>query len=262
MRKLLSYSLLSLVLGCSAIVDFDNVDDLPCPCDSNHVCDNATNRCLPRGRVDDFKSCTTTASNPDDLCRDNRICVSVNSQIPRCLPRCTPTGYATPESGINVAAECPFGTACFPDGRGGGVCSEGVCSDLPNNCPPPQRCIAFNGAGICFTPCEIFQLNPLPCAGDQLCHPIGATNLTACVESGTVQLTQPCSDVDMCAKQDEFARGMVCEVPFGSTDPIRRCRATCAFGVNTSNCIGGFEGCVLSRPNIDPETGAGLGICL
>lgn len=245
--------------GCGAVLDFDDLSDLPCPCDQDHVCLNASDRCVLRRSVDLFKSCNTdTDGLGDELCPEGAICESVNGLAPRCLPRCQPTTYATPEAGNAVAAECPYlGTTCWPTERGG-VCSEGVCRTNPNNCDPGQECVAFNGAGVCFTQCTLYQRNPLPCANNESCQPIGSSVVTACVSSGARQLGEPCTADDMCAKVDTNNRPMVCDRPQNNTSGIRRCVAICR---NDGDCIPGAETCVLARPNLDPSAGIDLLIC-
>src|SRR5262245_30179395 len=84
--------------ACSAVLDFDDLSDLPCPCDQGHVCLVQADRCVARGSVDLFKSCDLGADRPDDLCPEGSICESVNGLGLRCLPTCTPSNYATPES--------------------------------------------------------------------------------------------------------------------------------------------------------------------
>ncbi|MCK6550105.1 hypothetical protein L6R52_29995 [Myxococcota bacterium] len=265
-RVLLSLTLAALAGGCSFVLDFDDVTGLPCPCDSNHVCLIPSDTCFPRNSVEIGKSCDLGAETPDDLCPEGSICEAINGEGKRCLLTCTPSNYATPESQTRLAAQCPLGTTCWATPRGVGVCSEGVCNDLPNNCPPPQQCVRFNGAGVCFTPCNIFETNPLPCAGSQMCHPIGDSSVAACVDSGTVQRSEICSDVDMCSQLDEFGRPLVCDRPIGaSTIDQRRCRAICVCPAgalcDNASCNTGAA-CGLSRPAIEPATQAGLGLCL
>lgn len=244
-------------LGCSLALDFDDVEDLPCPCDENHVCLIAANRCVRRASVDLFKSCSQdTANNGDDLCASNAVCQQINDQGPRCLPTCQPTNYATPEAALDVAAQCPVGSTCWATERGG-VCSEGVCSTTPNNCPAPGQCVIFNSAGVCFTPCDPFTSGVSPCGGNQVCHPIGAGSVTACVPAGVGERLQLCSADEFC-KKDDNGRALVCDRPFESNAP-RRCLPICELG-GAINCVAG-ETCVLARPNVTTSPRRDLGIC-
>jgi hypothetical protein len=254
-------SLAALALaGCSALLDFDDVEGLPCPCDADHVCLIAANRCVPRGSVDDFKSCSQDTSNQgDDLCGEQRLCQAVNDLGPRCLPRCTPASYALPESNLAIAQQCPEATTCWLTDRGG-VCSEGVCREVPNNCAPGQVCKSFNGAGVCFAPCDIFRVSPPPCGGDRMCHPIGDHDLTACVPFGGRRLGELCDEANLCAGVDDAGRAMVCGRPFQSSAP-KRCYAACQPEANVQCATQLGESCTLARPRIDPQTGANLGIC-
>jgi hypothetical protein len=252
-----------VVVACSFLEDFDSVEGLPCPCDPDHVCLVPSNSCHLRHSVDDFKSCDLGAQTPDDLCRQNRICQSVNGGGMMCLPQCMPSDYATPDAAANIATQCPTGTTCWMTDRGG-VCNQGICNDIPNNCPPPQECVRFNGAGVCFTPCQVFQVSPPPCAGGQLCHPVGDTSKTQCIAPGMGKLNDPCTDMDMCQQTDTIGRRLVCVVPSGSME-LRRCRAICACpagaaACDNSSCNSGAA-CALAVPNVD-QSGNGLGVCL
>src|SRR5262249_24567549 len=158
-------------------------------------------QCFPRRSVDLFKSCDLGAENPDDLCANNGICERVNEQGLRCLPTCTVSTYATPEAGITIRDQCSIGTTCWVSDRGQGVCSEGLCSDMPNNCAANNRCAPVNGAGVCFLECRIFDF-PSACAGGYLCHPVLDTDINACIPPGPRQLGEQCDDVTMCAQTD------------------------------------------------------------
>ncbi len=259
----LKLALLTLTLamstGCGAVLDFDDLSDLPCPCDQDHVCLNAANRCVPRRSVELFKSCSQdTTALGDELCPENAICQAVNGLGPRCLPRCVPTSYATPEAGGMAAAQCPFvGTTCWATDRGG-VCSEGVCRTTPNNCPAGQECVVFNGAGVCFTQCDIYQRNPIPCGNNEACHPIGSSAVTACVPTGERRLGETCTADDLCVKLDGNNRPLVCDRPISQDTGVRRCLAIC---VNDGDCIPPQESCAVSRIDLDPRLGTDLNIC-
>lgn len=244
--------------GCSMIVDFDDTSELPCGCAPDHVCLVSSDRCVPKASVDLFKSCNPDTPNMtgDDLCEAGAICVDLKSRGHRCLKQCNPSNFSTPESGQNIASQCPTGTLCWASQRGG-VCDEGECTDLPNNCDPPQKCVQFNGAGKCFTNCDIYAANE--CAGDTACHPVGSTAVTACVEAGTLQLTNTCSDTLRCAKNDTATgRAMVCGTPLNSAKPAQ-CWGVCRVG-DGSRC-GPMETCLPFRADIEPTTMSVLGIC-
>lgn len=249
--------------ACSFLVDFDDIEGLKCPCDEKHVCLVPAQTCRKRNSVDDFKSCDLGADRPDDLCRQNSICQRVNGVGLRCLPTCTPSNYATPEAARNILAQCAPGTTCWETERGG-VCSEGICNDIPNNCPAPQQCVRFNGAGVCFTPCQIFQRTP--CGGPQICHPIGDSAVTACIKAGPVRLNEICTDREMCAQLDPDSRPMVCDLPLNSSELSRRCRAVCICAAGQASCDSTrcqpTKPCAIARPNVDPTSHDGLGLCI
>lgn len=252
--------LAGMLASCGAILNFDDLEDLPCPCDPQHVCLTESNRCIPRGSVALFKSCDpNTEQQGDELCPANSVCVAVNEQGPRCLPQCTPVSYATPESAASVADQCPQATTCWATGRGG-VCSEGICNPTLQDCGLNQRCVTFNGgAGVCFTQCDPYQTNPVACGSDQACHPIGISRTLACTPTGQRALYDACDEQqpeNLCNKFDPNGRSMVCDRAEGS-DAIRRCYAVCD---NEGDCIAQVERCVFARPNSDPQ-GISLGIC-
>jgi hypothetical protein len=253
-------ALLVASLGaCSLALDFDDETDLGCPCLPDHVCLVTSDRCVKKNSVEDFKSCSPDAERPDDLCVPGSICFPFRDFGPRCMPKCTPSQYSTAEAGLRIAEQClRVGTTCWPIEEGGGVCGEGECNDNPNTCPPPKQCVKFNGAGVCFTPCKIFQ-GDQACLGGQACHPIGDSSATACIQPGNVQVQDRCSDVDPCAKLDQQGNTLVCDRPQGSTDS-RRCHRICPFP-NPIGCAGG-ESCRFSRSNIDPDQRADLGLCV
>jgi hypothetical protein len=267
MRRFLIGALISSALGaCTMALDFDDVENLPCPCDQDHVCLIAADRCVKRASVDTYKSCDLGAERPDDLCKPNEICESINGVGRRCLPTCEVSNYATPTAAQNIAFECAPGKTCWESERGIGVCSEGICSELADDCPPPQKCTAFNGAGVCFTPCRIFLDNPA-CGGTQICQPIGAGSVTACIDSGQGNIGDVCDDMTMCKPDDGSPqrRPLVCDEPAGSMEMVRHCRAICecpvGAGCQQVRCNTGAA-CVEARPNVDTERNVGLGICL
>jgi hypothetical protein len=249
--------------GCSFILDFEDLDDLPCPCDPGHVCLEGSNRCVRTRTVDLFKSCPTdTPLGGDELCpSENDVCVDINNAGPRCLPKCVPVNFATPTASSELMNVCPIGTVCWDSPKGGGVCSSGICDSLIQDCPGTQSCASFNGAGVCFTTCEIFQTNPLPCSQGQVCHPIGTESITACVDSGTRRRSELCDSQNLCEKTDESGRPMVCSKQMGTTSDVLRCWPICVPG-DGSQCTMVGESCLLARPNIDPITQADLGICI
>ena len=154
--------------------------------------------------------------------------------------------------------QCPYlGTTCWSTERGG-VCSEGVCRTNPNNCGPGQECVAFNGAGVCFTVCDIYQTNPLPCANNESCHPIGSSAVTACVPIGERRVGDACTADDLCTKVDGDGRPLVCDRPLAQNTGIRRCLAICR---NDGDCISPVESCAVARPDLDPVLGTDLLVC-
>jgi hypothetical protein len=260
--------MLTLLSGCSLILDFDDIENLPCgtggSCDVDYVCRASSNRCVKRRSIDLYKSCPTdTPLGGDEFCpTENDRCIAVNDAGPRCLPKCVPVNYATPSASSELMSICPLGTTCWPV-TGGGVCSEGVCNALTQDCPGTQMCGSFNGAGVCFTTCEIFQTNPLPCSAGQVCHPIGTESITACVDAGPRKRGEICDSQNMCEKTDETPqrRPMVCGKQMGTTQEQLRCWPICVPG-DGSQCTELRESCLLARPNVDPLTQADLGICI
>jgi hypothetical protein len=256
-----------LIASCSLTLDFDNEKDLPCPCLPDYVCLVAANRCAKKNSVDDNKSCTFDAQQPDDLCQPMSTCVD-RGQGPKCLKRCTPTTYTTAESGARLAAECPQAKTCWPIPAGGGVCDQGECSTNPDTCGNSQTCNVFNGAGICFTNCQIFHGDA--CAGPDLgCHPVGDSSSTACLPTGKRMLGDLCNDDPTdsnggpCAKYDGTPqnRAMICDTPLTSGTPAPlRCLAICN-PTDSSACLSGKETCQRSRPRID-ALGDDLGVCV
>lgn len=231
--------LLPLATSCSLALDFDDVTGLPCPCDDQHVCIRSSDTCVPRASVDDFKACSTDTEPPggDLLCKGTSICQDVNNQGPRCLPPCAPQSYALPEASVVISEECPrAGTTCWPTARGG-VCSEGLCETTPGSCGPSAECQVFNGAGICFTICEIYSNLEDPCAGGLTCHPIGATQTTACIMPGVRERTEVCSLSELCRSEDELGRNMVCSRPQAAPSATPRCYPICRPG--GGDCLAG-----------------------
>lgn len=267
-RALLLFSLLSASAAgsCSLLLDFDDVENLPCPCDQRHVCLVAQDTCVRRGSVETYKSCDLGAERPDDLCGENEVCEAINGLGRRCLPVCEVVNYATADSVSGLSLACGAGKTCWESSRGTGVCSEGICNELRQDCPPPGICKTFNGAGVCFTPCRIFLDNPA-CAGGQICQPIGGGSVTACLPPGTGNIGDVCNDRELCKPNDEGPnqRPLVCAEPADTHDPYEHCHAVCQcpVGANCQNsaCNTGAA-CVPSRPNVDPERMVGLGVCI
>lgn len=265
MRHLATYLAVAIsVTSCSAIVEFDDIEGLGCDCLPEYVCLVASNTCVRRRSVENFKSCSPDAVDPDALCPQGSICVNERNQGHRCLPTCTITNYATGEAGIQVANECrTAGTLCWSslDRSGVGVCDFGECDALRQDCPAVgDRCVGINGGGRCFTSCRIFQTDA--CIGDPVCHPLLDSSETACIEPGAVERAELCSHTRACKKFDTSTganRPMICARPDGSGDGLR-CWPTCKFGNVGSGC-GTLEACVFSRANIDRVTGENLGIC-
>ena len=248
------------VAGCSMILDFDDLSELPCECLPDYVCLVESNRCVPKRSVDLFKSCNTDARNPDDLCPEGARCVDVGGGH-RCLTSCILSSYSTPEAAQRIATECPTGTTCWPvpADPGTGVCAESECTDSPNNCPGDEKCVRANGAGMCFQTCRIFS-TPNGCVGDQACHPILASSATACVRAGIIDIHQICDDANPCKKTDSTTiRPLICDRPAGNEGP-RRCVAPCMDGAGT-RCVGN-EACSFSRSMVETEAGpVDLALC-
>lgn len=255
--------------GCSLALDFDSELDLPCApggvCKPEYVCLQTSNVCVAKSSVDDFKSCTFDAVVPDDLCKAGSTCIDFNGSGPTCLPRCVPQQFITPEASNDVRAQCAVGKYCWPIPGGGesqGVCYQGECTELANDCTAPQRCVNVNGAGVCFTPCKLFSPDQ-PCLGGQACHPLGNTNVTACIRPGVGKVGDVCTAQTPCAAltDETTPRPMVCDRPAvtGAAD-LRRCYKVCQVP-STAGCNNG-ERCVLARADVDPDrNGIDLGIC-
>jgi hypothetical protein len=247
------------VVGCSFILDFDDIEKLPCECLPDYICLDGSDRCVRRGSVEDFKSCTTAARDPDALCVEGSRCFNNEGRGHRCLPRCTPSNYATAESGANINKQCPEATTCWTAEAGTGVCDRGECEINPNSCPPTKECVTFNNAGVCFATCNIFSRDA--CVGDEACHPIGESPVTACIKVGQRDLHELCSDTDPCKQEDATGRALVCDRPVNSSDR-RRCWPICSLD-NTYVCAVPGESCLSSRPNvIDSGRRLDLGLCV
>ena len=247
------FATLTVVVRCNLALDFDDIEDLPCPCEPGFVCLADSNRCIPTGSSEPFKSCRQdTPLTGDELCPVNHRCIALNGQGPRCLPQCAPVLYARPTDGAQIAEQCPFETTCWESPKGG-VCSEGLCRDNPNSCTGPgEQCVPFNGAGVCFTTCDIFQQAPLPCGANEICHPIGVSDFRACIPAGVLDLNALCpAAAGMCRKTDPDGRPMICATPLASTESQPRCRAICDV-VNQTGCLIG-ETC--------PQVSLDLGVC-
>ncbi len=256
-------------VGCSLALDFDSESDLPCApggvCKPESVCLQTSNVCVARNSVDDYKSCTFDAVTPDDLCKAGSTCIDFSGNGATCLPRCFPQQFITGDASNDVRAECSVGKNCWQIPGGGeaeGVCHPGECNELANDCPAPQRCVNVNAAGVCFTPCKLFSPDQ-PCLGGQACHPLGSTNVTACVRPGIRKELELCSAKDPCAAvtDDGTSRPMVCDRPAitGAADQ-RRCYKVCQVG-SSAGCNNG-ERCVLARLDVDPDRrNIDLGIC-
>lgn len=252
-------------VGCSLALDFDSELDLPCPCKPDYLCLRTSNVCVLKGSVDDYKSCSFDADVPDDLCQAGSTCIDFRGG-PKCLPECFPQQYITGDASASIRAECSVGRTCWPIPGGGeaqGVCFEGECNELANDCTAPQRCVNVNAAGVCFTPCKIFSVDQ-PCLGGQACHPLGSTNVMACVRPGIRKDGEVCTEKDPCAAttDDGTARPLVCDRPSvaGAAD-VRRCRKICP-APSTTGCDGG-EACLTARLDVDPDRrDVTLGLCI
>lgn len=264
-RSLYFALFLPLLSGCSVVLDFENDENLPCPCDQDHVCLVAKDTCVRRGSVEPFKSCDLGAERPDDLCPPNLVCESVNGIGRRCLPTCDVSNYATPEAEANIGFRCTVGTTCWESSRGVGVCSEGVCSELRKDCPVGQECATFNGAGVCFTPCRIFQTTPAPCAGGQICQVLGSSSIAACLPAGEGVIGSVCTDKLLCRPQDANSRALVCAKPLDDQDDSSFCRAICECPTGApcqnSACNSGAI-CSRARDGVDLQRDVDLGVCL
>lgn len=259
MRALLALTTLISSSACSFAYDFDDLEGLPCPCEPGFVCLEASDRCVLAESVEAYKSCSQdTPQTGDELCPDGFRCVSVNDQGPRCLPQCQPVSYARPDDGARIAAQCDFGFTCWSTEKGG-VCSEGICEDNPNNCPGGQRCARFNGAGVCFTTCDVLA-RQTSCSGDTMCHPIGQSNLTACVVAGSLSSGSICTlpEDGMCQRVNAAGTPLICARPIASTDSILRCAEVCDPS-GGGGCAAGV--CALVRSDIAPPTNASVGMC-
>ena len=260
-KNLTGVFLASILLSCSYALDFDDIANLPCDCLPEYVCLKGSDQCVPQGSVEDFKFCTPDAVDPDALCQGGSKCIDLDGNGNRCLPPCTITNYSTPNTGQRVRDECPTGTLCWETERGG-YCSEGECSEIRQDCPITQQCVAVNGAGKCFTTCNIFDGRDA-CGGNDICHLLLDSNVTSCVSSGSAIIGQICDDATPCAKFDTSTgveRPMICAKPIGSDDN-RRCQPICVPGNSSAFTCKTEESCQLVATNVDAVTGANLGIC-
>lgn len=247
--------------GCSLALDFDDIEGLPCECRTGFVCLSGSQTCVPARSVDDFKSCDLNATpDPNDQCAEGRECVVLNAGGPRCLPRCTPRVPSVSDVGRLINEDCGPGKYCWELSAGVGYCDDGECSDLPNDCPPPDVCVRINGAGVCFRPCEIFgEDNCRP--GNDHCQPVVEGSVLACLPDGTQQAGQPCGATEGgCVPTDDLNRTLICTRPMGSTAPLRRCSPVCNPALGNADCPAMGEGCFPAIANID-SLGTDLGIC-
>ena len=261
-----SIAALAVVAGsmtaCSLALDFEDLEGLPCPCDQGFICLSTSQTCVPTQSVDDFKSCDIDATpNPSDQCKEGRDCVVLNGIGARCLPRCTPRIPFVTDVGREIEAECGAGKYCWELSAGVGYCDDGECTDLPDSCSPPEQCVRINGAGVCFTGCDIFS-NAMPCgATGTHCQPVVESRIMGCLPSGTQQSGQPCGLAEgACDDTDDQGRGLICVRPLGSSNPLRTCAPRCNFSLNNTDCILQGEGCFEAIGNID-DVGTDLGIC-
>ena len=247
--------------SCSLILDFDDVEGLPCGCQTGFVCLSDSQTCVRAGSVDDFKSCDINATPANDQCKGGSECVEINDTGARCLPRCLPQVPFVSEVGAAIAAECGAGKYCWQVAPGTGYCDDGECNDLPDDCPPPQRCVRINGAGVCFETCDIFS-NATPCgATGTHCQPVAESRVFACLPSGTQQSGEPCGLAEgQCEDLDSENRTLICTRPIGGTNPVRRCAPRCNPALPNVECFLANEGCFTAIANID-DLGTDLGIC-
>ena len=248
--------------GCGLILDFDDLEGLPCDCLPGFVCLSTSETCVPANSVDDFKSCDVNATpNASDQCQAGSDCVEINQAGGRCLPRCTPRIPFVAEVGLEIQAECGEGRYCWELSPGVGYCDDGECSDIPETCPPPQRCVSINGAGVCFDVCDIFS-TASPCGATAThCQPVAETRIMACLPSGAQLSGEPCGLTEgACEDVDDQGRGLICTRPQQSTNPLRRCAPRCNASLDNVDCPLPGEGCFLAIPDID-DLGTDLGIC-
>ncbi len=249
------------IAGCSLVLDFDDIEGLPCECRAGFVCLSESQTCIRAGSVDDFKSCDVDAVPADDQCGAGRACVDINGRGPRCLPACVPLVPFVSEVGRELETQCGDGRYCWEVSSGQGYCDEGECNDLPDDCPPPQRCVRLNGAGVCFETCDIFS-NDAPCgATGTHCQPVAETRTMACLPTGARQMGEVCSlSEGTCDDLDDQGRTLICARAMSSTDPLRRCAPRCNPAVPQVECFVANEGCFTAIANVD-SLGRDLGIC-
>ena len=260
-RRALWVGLATAAASCSVILDFDNIEGLPCDCLPGYVCLSTSQTCVPINSVDDYKSCDINATpNANDQCMPGSECVTLNAPGPRCLPRCEPVSPFVSEVGSQLAAQCGTGRYCWAFSAGVGYCDDGECDEFNNPCDPPLACVRVNNAGVCFATCDIFS-NALPCgATGQHCQPVADTAITACLDSGLQQSGQACGVAEgACTSADAFGRGLVCTRPQGSSNPLRTCSPVCNPASGNADCRAG-EGCFIAISRID-DIGTSLGIC-
>ncbi len=266
--------------ACNLLVDFDDIEGLPCDCLQGYVCLSSSQTCVREGSVDTFKSCDIMATpSPNDLCAADpdaskplelrqRDCVNINARGPRCLPRCTPRNPFVADVGREIENECGVGKYCWEVAPGVGYCDDGECNDSPDTClerSATERCVLINGAGVCFRTCDVFSTN-VPCgATPEHCQPVAGTRTTACLPSGARRWSEPCGlEEGACFATDRRPdtptaplRNLICSERPGSSSPVR----TCEFSCNTAvGCSGVGEFCAIVIPNIN-DRDTSLGIC-
>ena len=245
------------IAGCNAVLDFDDIEGLPCPCvQPGYVCLSASQTCERSQSVDDFKSCDINATpDPNDQCGEGSNCVDINGRGPRCLPRCTPLNPFVRDVGSRLADACQIGRYCFEGAQAGvGYCDDGVCNEFSMRCPDTQSCQVINSAGVCFSDCNIFD-PATPCGPSAThCQPVAEQAVMACLATGIRRQGEVCGlDEGACAE------GLICTRPLGSMNQVRTCAPPCNFNLGDADCEP-EQGCFRAIPNVE-GLGTDLGIC-